>query len=227
MPDGRDRRWDDHRQARREHLLETAVGLIDAEGVGVGVAAMASAAGIPRSVVYKLFGDRGDLDEQIRQRVVGSVSAQLWTSLEATDSIRALVRRGVQTYVHWVAEHPNLHRFLGAGSTTAPTRESPASRGGKQSFASRTSSLIELAWGQFVADADPPRGVAENLAHAAVGLVDNTVNHWLAADGASTSTDDLVAFLTDALCGVIEAGGRAAGIEVEVDAVIELMSEPG
>ncbi|MFT4187890.1 MAG: TetR/AcrR family transcriptional regulator [Aeromicrobium sp.] len=224
--DGRDRRWDDHRQARRDHFLDTAISLIDAEGSGVGVAAMAKAAEMPRSVVYKLFGDRKDLDEHIRQRIVAEVSAAIWDSLVATGSIRDLVRGGVETYVEWVAAHPHLHRFIGSGSQSAPTTESRASRSGKRSFASRVRDLIEAAWAQAVAEGSLPPGVAEHLAYGAVGLVDSVVNRWLATGAKVTTTHELVAFLTDAICGIVEAGGRGAGIDVDVDAVMDLGITP-
>lgn len=223
VADGRDRRWNDHRQARRDHLLETAIALIDAEGVGVGVAAIAAAAEVPRSVVYKLFKDREDLDDQIRQRIAGEVRASILATLKSRGSIRRLLSRGVDRYVSWVVAHPNLHRFLAAGSTTAPVRNTVASLGGAQSFALTVQELVEIAWGQLHPDTPLPAGVARHLTHGAVGFVDSVVNPWLGARGGrKTSKAYLVEFLTDGLCGLVEAAGRMAGADVDVDAVIKL-----
>ncbi|MFT4299661.1 MAG: hypothetical protein QM597_08510 [Aeromicrobium sp.] len=224
--DGRDSRWEDHRQARRDHFLDTAITLIDAEGSGVGVAAMAQAAEMPRSVVYKLFGDRKDLDEQVRQRIVAEVSAAIWDSLAVTGSIRDLVRGGAGTYVEWVAAHPNLHRFIGSGSQSAPTTSSRAGRSGKRSFAARVRDLIEAGWTRGSGGEELPPGVAENLAYGAVGLVDSVVNRWLATGAKVTTTGELVAFLADAICGIVEAGARGAGLQVDVDAVMDLGLAP-
>lgn len=221
--DGRDRRWDDHRQARREHLLETAILLVDAEGVGVGVAAIAAAAEVPRSVVYKLFKDREDLDEQIRQRLVDQVSTALLATLKSKGSIRSLVSASIESYVSWVAAHPNLHRFLGAGSSSAPVTDSPASRGGKLSFAETAGELVGVGWAQLKPGAPLPAGAVQHLTYGSVGLVDSVVNRWLRSPrGKKTSKADLVAFLTDAVCGLIESAARMGGAEVDVDAVIKL-----
>ncbi|NGZ99437.1 TetR/AcrR family transcriptional regulator [Nocardioides sp. W3-2-3] len=103
--DGRDARWDEHRQNRHERILTTAIAMIDAGNGDAGVATIAAEAGVPRSVVYRLFKDREDLDEQIRQRIVESMVADLAPALVVRGTIRAAVRRAVTTYVEWVQEH--------------------------------------------------------------------------------------------------------------------------
>lgn len=221
--DGRDRRWDDHRQARREHLLETAIALIDREGIGVGVAAIASAAEVPRSVVYKLFRDREDLDEQIRQRLVAQVSTAILATLKSRGSIRTLVAGAIDSYVSWVVAHPNLHRFLGAGSTSAPVKNTATSIDATQSFAITVQELVETAWVQLQPSAPLPAGAAQHLTYGSVGLVDSVVNPWLLSKrGAKTSKAALVAFLTDAVTSLIGAAGRMAGTAIDVDVVIRL-----
>lgn len=224
--DGRDRRWDEHRQARRERLLETAIDLIDTDGVDVKVATIASAAEVPRSVVYKLFRDREDLDEQIRGRLVDQINATLWAGLEATDSIQRLVQSAVETYVGWVIAHPNLHRFLGARSVSGPARDSAASRGGKDDFAARARVLIELAWTQVGGHGQVPASVAENVAYGVVGLVDNVVNRTLSPGRGSDSADERIDFLVEAVCRIIEVGGQVAGVAIDVSAPVRLTVPP-
>lgn len=214
--DGRDRRWEDHRQGRRESLLVAALELIDRDGGDVGVAAIAAQAGIPRSVVYKLFRDRDDLDAQIRLRIIDDMNATLAPLLVPRGTIREMVGRGARTYVDWVSEHANLHRFLGAGSAARPTHGSPQATGGKTAFAM---GLRELIQGSFplVIDGKLPRGAAENLAFAIIGQVDSVVNRWLLAGRSRSTKKDLVTFLTDATCGSIQAAARLAGVELDVD----------
>jgi AcrR family transcriptional regulator len=214
--DGRDRRWEDHRQGRRESLLVAALELIDRDGGDVGVAAIAAQAGIPRSVVYKLFRDRDDLDAQIRLRIIDDMNAALAPLLVPRGTIREMVGRGARTYVDWVSDHANLHRFLGAGSAARPTHGSPQATGGKTAFAL---GLRELIQGGFllVIDGTLPRGAAENLAFAIIGQVDSVVNRWLLAGRSRSTKKDLVTFLTDATCGTIQAAARLAGAELDVD----------
>lgn len=219
--DGRDRRWDDHRQGRRESLLVAALALIDREGGEVGVAAIAAEAGIPRSVVYKLFRDRDDLDAQIRLRIIDDMNATLAPLLVPRGTVREMVGRGVRTYVEWVSDHANLHRFLGAGSAARPTHGSPQATGGKTAFAMGLKELVEGVMPRVVAGR-MPRGAAENLAFAIIGQVDSVVNRWLLAGSSRSSKKDLVRFLTDATCGSIQAAAGVAGVELDVDA--ELLS---
>lgn len=215
--DGRDRRWDDHRQERRESLLVAALEVIDREGGDVGVAAIAARAGIPRSVVYKLFRDRDDLDAQIRVRIIEEMNAVLAPVLVPRGSVREMVGLGVRTYVEWVSDHANLHRFLGAGSAARPTHGSRQATGGKTAFAMGLKELIEGVV-PLIVETGLPRGAAENLAFAIIGQVDSVVNRWLLAGRSRSTKKDLVRFLTDATCGSIQAAAGIADIALDVDA---------
>ncbi len=220
--DGRDRRWDDHRQERRERLLAAAIELIDRDGGEVGVAAIAAQAGIPRSVVYKLFRDREDLDEQIRIRIIQETTATLAPLLVPQGTLREMVRIAAKTYVDWVTAHTNLHRFIGTGSTSRPTPGSPAIAGGKAAFAQNVADLVIVLLRQLDPTAKVSRGSAENLAFALTGVTDSVVNRWLVAGRNRSTKTELIQFLTEASCGVILGAAGVAGVELELDASVAL-----
>lgn len=220
--DGRDRRWDDHRQERRERLLAAAIELIDRDGGEVGVAAIAAQAGIPRSVVYKLFRDREDLDEQIRIRIIQETTATLAPLLVPQGTLREMVRIAAKTYVDWVTAHTNLHRFIGTGSTSRPTPGSPAIAGGKAAFAQNVADLVIVLLRQLDPTAKVSRGSAENLAFALTGVTDSVVNRWLVAGRNRSTKKELIQFLTEASCGVILGAAGVAGVELDLDASVAL-----
>ncbi len=216
--DGRDARWDEHRQNRHERILTTAIAMIDAGRRDVGVAAIAAEAGVPRSVVYRLFKDREDLDEQIRQRIVDGMVADLAPALVVRGTIRTAVRRAVATYVEWVQEHAELHRFLGSGSASHPEHGSPAMFGGKAGFVRMASEIIESLLVPMSAPRKVPRGLVADLATGLVGMTDSVVNGWLAADPATRSTAaGLTRFLAEAACGQVVAAAGIAKLEIDLD----------
>jgi AcrR family transcriptional regulator len=220
--DGRDTRWADHRQARRERLIETAIAMIDRDGVSVSVPSIASEAGIPRSVVYKLFKDREDLDDQIRARIIESVTAKLLPLLVIRGaSAREMVHAGISTYVGWVAAHPNLHRFLGAGSAAKPSHGSKLIASGKEAFAHRLQGFIEQ-FGPEVVGTRLPKGTAQNAAFALVGMTDASVNRWIVSGSRRSSKKDLIEFLTDSVCSVLETVARTSGGTFDADRPLSL-----
>lgn len=217
--DGRDTRWTDHRSQRREALLAAAIAVIDREGPAAGVATIATEAGIPRSVVYKLFRDRDDLDEQIRRRIIADVTDVLMPAMAPQGTARELVRKTVKTYVGWVRGHTDLHRFLAIGSASRPSHGSSAVAGGKLAFAHDLSALISAQGPRLLGDS-LPRGMADDLAFGLIGLTDNVVNNWLRAGRERSSAQDLVDFLTESACGVLVATARLAGTELDLDAKV-------
>ena len=79
--DGRQVRWDKHNQARRQHILDAAIAVLeDAEPGGeVHVQQIADRAGLSRTVVYRHFADRADLDARRPGRSRSSCCGPSWS----------------------------------------------------------------------------------------------------------------------------------------------------
>ena len=111
--DGRQLRWDSHNQARRQHILDAAIGVLaDAEpGAEVHVQQIADRAGLSRTVVYRHFADRADLDAAVQGRALELLRAELVPALSFEGTPVDIIRRIVSAYVGWASEHPSLHEF--------------------------------------------------------------------------------------------------------------------
>ena len=214
--DGRDSRWTRHRSGRRDEVLTRAVELIDANGGGVSVAAIAAASDTPRSVVYRLFDGREELDEHIRRRIVDDLMATLVPAVQIRGSVRSSTRTAVETYVGWVIAHPKLHAFLGLGSASRPSAGSQTLADAKTVIGEDLASLI----GSVIPDSGESAQVSSaalDLAFALVGAVDNVVNHWVVRTRDHGDAARVVEFLTDSCCALIEATARGLDLAVDVD----------
>ncbi|MEZ0577176.1 TetR/AcrR family transcriptional regulator [Nocardioides sp. MH1] len=119
--DGRQLRWEGHNEERRQHVLNAAVELLEEQPLGsqLRVQQIAERAGLVRTVVYRLFSNRMDLNRAVQQHIVGMIRTQLDSTLVLSGSIEQIVNGVVGGYVSWVADHPQLHemaqRALGDG----------------------------------------------------------------------------------------------------------------
>src|SRR5699024_2555453 len=119
--DGRATRWNDHKARRRGHILDSAVEVISEKGSDVGVQQIAERAGVPRSVIYRHFAGRGDLDERIRERIVDHLLEAIGPALDPRGTVREAIDQAVGSYVQWIIDVPRLHHFLGIGSAKRRT----------------------------------------------------------------------------------------------------------
>ncbi|MFB6629029.1 TetR/AcrR family transcriptional regulator [Streptomyces sp. NPDC056362] len=213
-PDGRDTRWTGHRAERRDQVLTAALAVIGREGTAVSVAAIGAEAGMPRSVVYRIFRSREDLDEQIRARITDDLMAALSPALDPRGTIRESIERATATYVGWVALHPHLHRFVGTGS--------PAATGARTAIALRLALLLDTYAERFLDDGPAPNGLHLHLAFAMVGLVDTVVNQWAGQPEPRSSLDDLTEFLSDAVWGVLSTTTARLGLKLDPDQPVDL-----
>src|SRR4051795_7234451 len=73
----RDSRWDEHRRARREQLVEATLAAVGKHGAGVGMDEIAAEAGTSKTLVYRHFADCTELHVAVCAHVPGRLTAKL------------------------------------------------------------------------------------------------------------------------------------------------------
>ncbi|MFI8966040.1 TetR/AcrR family transcriptional regulator [Streptomyces sp. NPDC053493] len=211
-PDGRATRWNAHKARRQSDLVDAAVAAIEEDGPGIGVKQVADRLGLPRSVVYRHFKDRADLDELIRRRIVDSLMADLAPTLEPDGTVIHAIRRTVDVYLDWIRRHPRLHAFLGAGAP-APGEGAGVVAGTKAAIAVQVGELFAVVLKALGRDS----ALAPSIAFGIVGFVDATVNHWLSDRHDELTGPQLADLLTCSIWSVLDGNLRALGVALSPD----------
>lgn len=120
-PDGRQERWTEHKAQRRRQVVDAAIDELEQRkpGEDVKVQQIADRAGINRTVLYRHFTDRTDLDLAVQTEICRRAGVELFAAMNTDGTPRQITRRIVETYVRWAAMHPTLVSFadrdLGTG----------------------------------------------------------------------------------------------------------------
>lgn len=215
--DGRSTRWNAHKAQRQIDLIDAAVAAIEEEGPGIGVKQIAERMGLPRSVVYRHFKDRAELDELIRKRIIDLLMADFAPTLEPDGTVMTAIRRAVDAYLDWIGQHPRLHAFLGVG-TPAPGDGSGVVAGTKAAIAVQVGELFAALLKSLGKDIS----LAPSIAVGLVGFVDATVNNWLAGKRRELSSAQLAELLACSIWSVLDGNLRMLGVEIAPD---QLMSD--
>lgn len=215
--DGRATRWDAHKVQRRSKVLDAAVGAIEQDGPNVGVKRISDLAGLPRSVIYRHFTDRSDLDEHIRQRIVDRLMAELAPTLRPDGSASEAIRRAVSVYLRWTEQHPRLHAFLGTGGRHTTGASSHVVDGTKTAISVEVAELFAQALRRFDRDIQ----ISTPLAFGLVGLVDAAVNRWLVESDSTLTTERLADLLSRSIWLVLEGNLQAMGIDLTPDTPVK------
>ncbi|QLY32629.1 TetR/AcrR family transcriptional regulator [Nocardia huaxiensis] len=192
-----ERRWSEHNSARQDRILRAAVELLEENepGADISIQQIAERAGLARSVVYRQFDNREDLDARIRAYIMD-------TSFERFESVMVLepgktaeeTLLGImRTVVDWAAEHPNLYRFEQGGRLHGYSAPDSGLTVGRRR-------LADALWERFTAvsailgiDTEPFRP----LSHGIIGLVEGVINEYVIAprDSGSRSTEEIARLL--------------------------------
>ncbi|MGN6780234.1 MAG: TetR/AcrR family transcriptional regulator [Marmoricola sp.] len=213
-PDGRQSRWDEHNAARRAHILDAAIALLET-GTPPGdvhVREIAERAGLGRPVVYRHFADRADLDRAVQARVLELMRTEVEAAVGIEGTIDEIIYRIVFAYVGWAAAHPALHRVAvseqGAGATQLDQTVSEIAESVEALFTMALSLIgVEL-------DEDDSQ-ILDPLVFGLVGQAFGSVRRWLRRDPMVPDAAALARFLTDSIWFQIDGHARSRGLELD------------
>ncbi|MCW2582099.1 MAG: TetR family transcriptional regulator [Klenkia sp.] len=189
--DKRDSRWDAHRRARREQLVQATVTAVGEHGPGVGMEEIAAAAGTSKTVVYRHFADRGELHLAVCAQVAEQLLAALRVAMADTDRPRQMVAAAIDTYLAFIEADPELYRFVVHSPVDRDPEADPIA-GLSELVGDQAAALVGLALEQAGRDT----AAAGPWGHGLVGLVRSAGDRWLGSVGDMSRTE-LTAHLTD------------------------------
>ncbi len=195
--DRRDSRWDEHRRARREQLVDATIAAVGRHGAGVGMEEIAAEAGTSKTVVYRYFADRTELHLAVCARVAANLTVRLHEAVDTTTDPRQMLTVAVETYLAFLEADLELYRFVVQG----PPVGHPAGRdAGDSDPIANLSHLVGDQAAAVVAvvleQAGRDPAAALPWGHGLVGLVRSAADCWLQADRPMPRVE-LAAHLTD------------------------------
>ncbi|WP_408897102.1 TetR/AcrR family transcriptional regulator [Nocardioides sp. R1-1] len=215
QPDGRKRRWQQHNADRRQAVIDAALTVLArdlAPGAELSVQQIADEASVHRTVLYRYFEDRTDLDVAIQQEICSRAGELLLAAVTLEGTPREIVHRVIDAYVGWGAENVALMRFAErdiAGASSKPLDDAIG----------QIAEQIELVIGGFLAllDAevdDDDRDALTPYVFLLVGGVMAAVRSWSSREELRPPAPEFTRLLADVTWLQIE--GLAASRKIEV-----------
>ncbi|UFS94441.1 TetR/AcrR family transcriptional regulator [Nocardia huaxiensis] len=218
-------RWGDHNAERRRAIVAAYIELIEESepGADIPLQLIADRAGVKRSVVYRHFTDRGDLDARTRELAVEHVVELVMPDLDPRESLRGTIFRFIDTYVGWVTVHERLHAWIERGPGSGDPAGKAVVVGTKAAIAQRVAELFTLA---ISAVGQEHPGV-DTAAFSVLGLVDGGVTRWLETRPTNLDAPELTRLLTESIWYIFDGHARRLGFVVDPDVpVADLLASP-
>jgi len=218
--DGRQARWDKHNESRRQRIIDAAVEVIEESepGSDIQVQQIAAKAGLSRTVIYRHFDDRADLDRAVQQRILDDLWSELLPAVTLNGTVPEIIRRIIGTYVRWAVAHPALHLAADHDSDGAG---GPLERRMEQ-LADEIAGLLGL--GVAVLGAEPSEEEAASvdpLVFGLIGAVFGAVRRWLTRTERQLSAERLEQLISDSVWYLIAGHARSWGITIDPDAPVQ------
>lgn len=225
--DGRQARWDRHNQVRRQVIIDAAIEVLGGSepGAEVHVQQIADRAGLSRTVVYRHFNDRADLDAAVQAAALELLRAELVPALSFEGTPVEIIRRIVAAYVGWAVAHPSLHEFAQADPPGQGPGQMERAIG---HIAGQVEDLINVGVQVLHVDLKEHEAQAlDPLVFGLVGAVFTSVRRWLSRADRGPSADEFVDIASEAIWHQIAGMANARGVELDPDVPVEQLLEAG
>lgn len=192
--DGRSARWAHHREQRRAEMLDIARHLIHTRGPDVTMEDIAAASGTSKSIVYRYFADKSQLQRAIGMHILSGMHRRLVDEVALVEQASGTaagpeqrIRAMISSYVAAAETSPHVYRFV-----TRPSE-------GLNHFVVSVARLVATAL-----PAGTPPALAQVWSSGAVGFVQGAVDRWMTADEptqitADELTEELLAWLMNGI----------------------------
>nr|WP_297428612.1 TetR/AcrR family transcriptional regulator [uncultured Actinotalea sp.] len=110
--DGRSRRWDLHRAARRAELARVARKAVHLRGPDVSMDEIAAEAGTSKSIVYRYFVDKSGLQAAVGEVVLEDMHARLDEAVSSAVTPRDGLRAMIAAYLEMIDGSPSVYWFV-------------------------------------------------------------------------------------------------------------------
>ncbi|MET4048119.1 TetR family transcriptional regulator [Rhodococcus sp. 1163] len=202
-PDGRKRRWRDHKIARREELVDGTLAAIRLRGREIGMDEIASEIGISKTVLYRYFTDKNDLTNATMTRYVETTLApRIYTAISEELDEYQLTRAVIAAYVETVATDPEVYLYVMANN--AGTNRDVVAESERM-----IAELLATVLGERLRAREMDSGGSVPWAFAIVGAVQLATHWWIS--NKSMSAEDLIDYLCMLMWGGIHGVAQADG----------------
>lgn len=227
LPDGRRTRWHDHNQARRQVIIDAAITVMQrqAPGEDVQVQAVADEAGMSRTVIYRHFEDRADLDRAVQRQICADIGNQLLPALVHDGTPEQIIHGMVESFVGWAVAHPTLYWFAErdlSGWGTSPLGQA-ISEVAEQIEAIMSTVVAYLG---FELDADDTAGL-DPWVFALMGAILAGVRRWLERDVREPSAERFIEIISESIWVQINGMALTRGLNLQDLNVTEMLQAFG
>lgn len=221
--DGRRRRWREHNETRRQLIIDAAVAVLERQvpGEEVQVQLVADEAGLSRTVIYRHFQDRRDLDLAVQEEISRQIGQAMWPALSYDGTPLDIIRRVVDAFVRWAVAHPTLHWFAEIdlpGGGVSPLVVAVTH------IAERIEQIMEAVFSYLGAElSDIDKTGLDPWVFGLIGQVFETVRRWMARPVREPSVEGIINLLAETIWLQVDGMAKARGIDLPDATIAELL----
>ncbi|WP_141007317.1 TetR/AcrR family transcriptional regulator [Nocardioides humi] len=225
--DGRRRRWQEHNQVRRQVIIDAAIAVLERQAPGeeFQVQAVADEAGMSRTVIYRHFEDRSDLDRAVQRQICEHVGGELLPALSYDGTPDQIIHRIVGSFIRWAEAHPTLYWF--AERDLAGWGPSPLSQAVEQVAEGIEGIMAIVVAAMGVELTDDDRAALDPWVFGMIGAVFAAVRRWLEREVREPGIEACISILSESIWLQINGMALSRGLNLPDLPVADLLQALG
>jgi len=205
LVDGRKQRWQRHKEKRRTELVDGTLAAVQEHGAEVGMDEIAAHIGVSKTVLYRYFTDKNDLNNAAMIRFIETVLLPRLTEVLVDDVDEyTLTRTVISVYVETISDEPEIYQFVTGSKSASPSVLADSEK--------LIAEVVAFAMHARLGDRSIDTDGFQTWSYALVGGVQLATHWWMQEQSLPRSVlvDQLTMLVWTSFVGIVEVGGSAS-----------------
>ena len=208
-------------------MIEAAIAVLESQAPGEDfqIQPVADQAGLARTVIYRYFDDRADLDRSVQRRICERLGAALFPALAYDGTPEEILHRVIDSFVRWAVDHPSLLWYAERdvpGWGPNPLTEA------FESIAAAIESIVNtvVQAGSVELSANDRAGL-DPWVFGLIGAAFTSIRRWSSRPERAPDVDTFIDIMAESIWFQLSGMAASRGVEVPSQRVSELLHQMG
>ncbi|HWJ82697.1 MAG TPA: TetR/AcrR family transcriptional regulator [Nocardioides sp.] len=206
-------------------MIDAAIKVLESQSPGeeFQIQPVADEAGLARTVIYRYFDDRADLDRSVQRRICELMGKELFPALSHDGTPQEILHRVIDRLVRWSVAHPTLLWY--AERDLSGWGPSPLTEAFEQIAVAIESLVVTVVTYSDVKLSEDDHAGLDPWVFGLIGAAFTSIRRWCSRPERKPDVETFIAIMSESIWFQLQGMAASRGVAMPAGKVSDLLHE--